>query len=258
MNHWMIQQKIFYGQLSINFFWKEAYTNSSLKSIKNDFITLFWINILKVPVDTIPTYDNDRLKIIRKEFLESEWYKAFDIIEIIFSTLNRPSVRNHKIELQKLINQVLEKEKVGYRIINDIVVLIVDNTELEAIDSALEKAADPAKEHLIQALKLLSDRKSPDYRNSIKECILAIEAIVKVKFQSDKGTLGQLIKKLNLHPALEDVLSKLYGYTSDAGGIRHAKLHIENPDFNDAKFFLVITSAFINYIQETSEKLSFS
>jgi len=232
------------------FFWKKSLVDPNLEKIRKNFLTFFWINILKKTTDTIPHIPKDQIKIIKKTFLEAEWFIIFDIIEIIFYLLSKEFIfKQYAQKLKKIFNDIFEKEKVGYRIINNIVVPITDNIELEAIDSALEKAVDPVKEHLNQALKLLSDRQNPDYRNSIKECILAIEAIVKVKLQNDKGTLGQLIKRLNLHPALEDALSKLYGYTSDAGGIRHAKLNMENPDFNDAKFFLVITSAFINYIQ---------
>jgi len=236
------------------FFWKESDNNSILKDIRDTFVFIFWINILKKPTDTIPKYNFEQLKVIRDVFFKFKWHTIFDIIEIIFFLLNKtPSIEEYKLKFQHILNEIFEKEKVGYRIINNIVVPITNNIELETIDSALEKTVDPVKEHLNQALKLLSDRQNPDYRNSIKECILAIEAIVKVKLQNDKGTLGQLIKRLELHPALEDALSKLYGYTSDAGGIRHAKLNIENPDFNDAKFFLVITSAFINYIQAKIE-----
>jgi len=42
---------------------------------------------------------------------------------------------------------------------------------------------------------------------------------------------------------------KLYGYTSDADGIRHALLEEVTLDFDDAKFMLVACSAFVNYIR---------
>jgi len=94
---------------------------------------------------------------------------------------------------------------------------------------------------------LLSDRNSPDYRNSIKESISAVESLVQKTLGKD-GTLGNLIKKLDLHPALQSAFSSLYGYTSDEDGIRHAILDSERITFEDAKFFLVICSAFINFV----------
>ena len=37
-----------------------------------------------------------------------------------------------------------------------------------------------------------------------------------------KATLGKALKQLNVHKALESGFSAIYGYTSDADGIRHA------------------------------------
>lgn len=69
----------------------------------------------------------------------------------------------------------------------------------------------------------------------------------------EKGTLGQLIKKIEetvgLHPALRAAFSSLYGYTSDEDGIRHAILELQNIGFEDAKFFLVVCSAFVNLVR---------
>jgi hypothetical protein len=96
---------------------------------------------------------------------------------------------------------------------------------------------------------LFSDRKSPDFRNSIKESISAVETLVKIATESDKGTLGELIKKLGVHGALEKAFSNLYGYTSDEGGIRHSLMDEPNPAFDDAKFMLVVCSAFVNFVQ---------
>jgi len=68
----------------------------------------------------------------------------------------------------------------------------------------------------------------------------------------EKGTLGELIKKLQneigLHPALSGALNKLYGYTSDEDGVRHAILDSDTVGLEDAKFFLVTCSAFINFV----------
>ena len=77
-------------------------------------------------------------------------------------------------------------------------------------------------------------RECPDYRNSIKESISAVESLV-ATVVGEKGTLGQLIKKLedeiSLHPALRTAFGSLYGYTSDEGGIRHAILESKDLSF---------------------------
>jgi hypothetical protein len=85
------------------------------------------------------------------------------------------------------------------------------------------------------------------YDSSIKEAVSALEA-PEQKITGEKGTLGALIKKVNLHPSLREAVSKLYGYASD-GGIRHAKKEGDpDADFDTAKFVIVIASALINVI----------
>jgi len=51
-----------------------------------------------------------------------------------------------------------------------------------------------------------------------------------------------------LHNALKTGFSAIYGYTSDAEGIRHALLDKSDLKFDDAKFMLVACTAFVNYL----------
>jgi hypothetical protein len=102
--------------------------------------------------------------------------------------------------------------------------------------------------HLDTALARLADRSAPDYRNSIKESISAVEAVCQILTGDPKATLGQALKKLSIHSALEKGFSAIYGYTSDADGIRHALYEESILDADDAKFFLVSCSAFVNYL----------
>jgi hypothetical protein len=46
----------------------------------------------------------------------------------------------------------------------------------------------------------------------------------------------------------EQALLKLYGFTSDEGGIRHALLEETSLSYADAKFMLVLCSAFTNFL----------
>ncbi len=66
--------------------------------------------------------------------------------------------------------------------------------------------------------------------------------------------MKEIETKISLHPALKDAFSSLYGYTSDAEGIRHALLDEPNLSFEDAKFMLVSCSAFINYLISKAPK----
>ena len=110
--------------------------------------------------------------------------------------------------------------------------------------------------HLRRALELLSDLRAPDYRNSIKESISAVESIAQTITGDEKATLGQALtvleRKHGLHPALKEGFKKIYHYTSDADGIRHAMLDEPTLDVTDAKFFLLSCTSFINYLKSRS------
>ena len=56
-------------------------------------------------------------------------------------------------------------------------------------------------------------------------------------------------KGVYIHSALQLAYKNLYGYTSDASGIRHAKdLGGKDSTFEEAKYMLVACSAFVNYL----------
>ncbi len=138
---------------------------------------------------------------------------------------------------------------------------ITDEEELSEIEKALKNPIDSVKEHIKQSLSLFSDRENPDYRNSIKEAISAVESLCRIISDNPNATLGDALKHIEksdnveLHPALKDAFSKLYGWTSDKkSGIRHGFMDITNLSDEDARFMLIACSAFINYLFEKSIK----
>lgn len=131
---------------------------------------------------------------------------------------------------------------------------ITNEVEINEIKASLDIEFEGCKSHIKKGLSLLSDREKPDYKNSIKESISAVESICQIICKDDKATLGKALNKLEesgtkLHRSLKEAFSKLYGYTSDEGGIRHAEgLFESNVSFEDAKFMLVTCCAFVNYL----------
>ncbi|WP_237613138.1 AbiJ-NTD4 domain-containing protein [Pectobacterium carotovorum] len=215
-----------------------------------------WIHFFKLPVDKIPAFHYDPYRalkdaheIIRDFFFEMEWWESYDFLEFIHQ--NIPDEWSSL--LASSCNYVLEKENSAYRIVDGKVLETTDEQEISAIESAIESNSLSVKTHLQQALELLSDRKQPDYRNSIKESISAVESACNAISGEEKGTLGKSLKQIEtsigLHPSLKNAFSSLYGYTSDSGGIRHALTdESAHPSFADAKFMLVACSAFCNFL----------
>ena len=215
-----------------------------------------WLNFFKLPIDSAPIYrdksvDRDTVvKHIRNFFFSdtTEWYEIYDLIEFSGKYANG--------QYEDLFNKILEREKAGYRFLKSQIVPISSKEELEEIEQALSDndSFKSVKTHLKTSLSLLSDKQKPDYRNSIKESISAIESMCKIFTDDSKSTLGQTLKKLetkgHLHPALKKAFSSLYGYTSDDGGIRHALMESDREiDFYEAKFMLATCSAFINFLK---------
>jgi len=143
------------------------------------------------------------------------------------------------------------------------VVQFLAGRSIAEVESALKASTGPlttVREHLQTALDMLSDRDNPDYRNSIKESVSALEALVNA-ILGERDSLGKNLKKLDeklkmgLHKSLIDGLNKIYGYTSDASGIRHALAdETTSPDREDARFMLISVSAFVNLLLVKADK----
>ena len=216
-----------------------------------------WLDFFKKPLDTIPHTWTDTRNYLKSYFLNCNWFEVYDFIEFIANNYYNSSTN---AMFRNYANSILEREVSGYRFIAGEIAPITSKEEIAEIEEALEskKSLKPVATHLSSALDFLSDKKSPDYRNSIKESISAVEAICRLITDKENATLGQALKvvkgKITMHPALEQAFSKLYGYTSDEDGIRHSLLDEPDIGFEDAKFMLVSCSAFINYLKLKASK----
>jgi AbiJ N-terminal domain 4 len=206
-----------------------------------------WLLFFKQPLDILPDDWPRVIDVVRKFFFEAEWFEVYDFIEFIATHFPYADEES----FTEACNTFLRTENSAYRFVDKVIARITEEEQIETIELVMKQAQDPVRVHLHQALELQSNRKNPDYRNSIKESISAVESLV-ANILGEKGTLGDLLKKFEkekgLHPALQKAFSSLYGYTSDANGIRHAILESETVTFEEARFFLVICSAFVNFV----------
>ncbi|MCX6777544.1 MAG: hypothetical protein NT157_01525 [Candidatus Micrarchaeota archaeon] len=210
-----------------------------------------WDSFFKWPLDIMPVEHYGFGQDIREWFFSNnrKWYELYNLLEFM--------VGNYGIEEMntKFIadcNAVLKEEVSAYRFVDKQVAQITSNEEIREIEEALEntKSVDAVHTHLETALVLYSNKTDPDYRNSMKESISAVEALCRKITGKEKATLGDALGSMqDLHPALRKAFESLYGYTNDAEGIRHALPDKPTLCAEDAKFMLVICSAFINYLQ---------
>lgn len=230
--------------------------------IKN-FSRLAYVNFFKWPIDKIPYEVQATVDVFRKWFFAAKWFEVYDFIEACVEILSICERTSDRDLLVAMTNDHLISELSGQRFVGEHFAAITNELELEAVENPtqLRKGFAAVSEHIQSAIRLYSDRTSPDYRNSIKESISAVEAAARVISGNEKATLPQAInavdKKHPIHAALKEGLSKIYGYTSDEGGIRHSMLDEGSTvDQPDAYFMLVSCSAFCNYLIERYNRLS--
>lgn len=236
-----------------------AHIKSLKHIIEQEFMKNFLADVYSQVVDWTEHYRYDYfIDVIQDTLLTDDYDAILSVIEYI--TRETPKYTSKAIwykgsahTAESLYNSVFEQEYVGYRLINCQAQAITDDIEIQTIHEATKNKYTEVKQHIDKALGFLSDRQAPDYANSIKESISAVERMCSIII-GKPTTLGEALKKLEdngivIHTALKGAFSKLYGYTSDASGIRHAgELGGNDSTFEEAKFMLVSCCAFVNYL----------
>jgi len=169
------------------------------------FCNRLWHSYFKEPVDTISGTWTKTYSKLRTRYFKFEWYEVYDFIEFVANNYQNNQDRFANEKFMKTCNRVLEEELSGYRFVGGQITQITSEEEISEIEEALQTPLKPVRTHLGKSLELLSDRKSPDYRNSIKESISAVEAICRLITKNDKATLGQALKEVETKVALHEL-----------------------------------------------------
>ena len=210
-----------------------------------------------VPIDEFPSNHGGQqarrfMEKAKNRILQGKWEDVYTLVEFIIQKKEYERfVKPFELEL----NAVFERERSGYRIVAGQVAPIISEMEIVVIDEAsqLPEAYAGAESHIKKAVGLVSDRENPDYSNSIKEAISAVESCGKVYVDGKKATLGDVLnemrKKREIHPQLLEAWNNLYAYTNAVPGVRHGKKESEQyVGFDEAKYMLVTCSAIVNYL----------
>ncbi len=258
------------------------------ESVENSLCTLFdkWrkdknavIPLCKIEVEVWCYHLNNRLDDIYKTYggqkevvipflqdYDIPWHQKLSLIEFILRTIRKQiqisndETKQKKVNLlvylHRYINSEFKRLHYGYTIINCTITPITSEQEIQAIIKALGKKEDPVQKHLNLALQHFADRENPDFCNSIKESITAVEVLCRDLTEAD--TLGRALdilvkKEIRIHPILKSGMHKLYDYTNQPEvGARHGMMDVTSdyiPSFDEAYYMLVSCSAFINYLR---------
>lgn len=224
------------------------------------FIEDIYHSFFKDPIDEVPSLFSELQKRLKNRIFKQQWYEVYDFLEFTIKSITYREDFNKEVFVIHL-NEILEEEFSGFRIVNNLFCPVSNQQELDEVEQALNfTSIDGVNIHLTNALEKLSDKKQPDFRNSIKESISAVECVCREL--TGESTLGKALKKLessgiDINQQLKTGFEKIYAYTNDKeSGIRHSIMEgFKNPDFEDAKYMLVACSSFVNYLVGKNIKL---
>lgn len=199
-----------------------------------------------------------------KERCLDDWasiFKQYDYVELFdFLTfiLRDPKMPKWVVED---VQAALDKSWSPYRLVRKppTVIPAVSRQEAQTIkadvEAVFESRFEGSKVHLQSALDALSVGEN---RAVVREAIHAVESAVRDFTDDPNAMLSRALKKLSgkdgMHPALLSALDKLYAYSSDEKGIRHALVFGENEKVNieEGIFFVSVCSAFVAYLSRKS------
>ncbi|WP_341935326.1 hypothetical protein MRBLWO14_000971 [Microbacterium sp. LWO14-1.2] len=192
---------------------------------------------------------------LKSRILRDDWVEAMEAMEGFAKILHDAVNERTAVEFRRRANLIFTEDLVGYRYIGSELAPVEDEQSANEVEAAIAAADDVARRHLQNAVSLLADRHNPQYAKVASEAILAVEASVHAL--TGKKTLGDGVKELGkvglpVHPAIVKAWGAMYGYASDAGGMRHANIGGEEVDAAMAVYLLVTCSAFVNLLTKVA------
>ena len=208
------------------------------------------VKVAHLPADQYVAILNENVALLKRVIMEGAYNKVFDSLQFVMRHRLCPS------RFTERVNWNLRAGRAAYMVIADGPTIIPTATPEEgaAITEAFRRPAeagfDGARSHLRSAADALNEG---NFAGSVRESIHAVESVAR-RLNADASTtltpaLNALAKQIKMHPALKAGFSKIYGYTNDADGIRHALLdgHAD-VDVIDATFMLGACASFVTYL----------
>jgi hypothetical protein len=167
---------------------RDKYTGQSDVS-KNEFSSLIfklWEHYFKHSLHELPNIWTDRRQLckttvygaIYNYFFNCEWYEVYDFVEFIPENYYSYNYKDRNKKFVEYCNAIMKRELSVYRFVDGKIARLTSEEEIISVEEAIDigDQLKPVSLHMKQALDLFADRKSPDYRNSIKESISAVES----------------------------------------------------------------------------------
>lgn len=216
-----------------------------------------------------------------KNAIESiDWAKLYDFCERLHSHLaNEISwedsygnyiVRLARSDAKEFISAELQRlfleEGLAYEFSEGVVRRRGRKHTVELTTKSQVVLSDPkllgARRHYEKALQFFRHPSKPDYENSVKEAVCAVEAAAKSLFPIAKSsTLGDFIKWLSntsdieVPKALMQTLSGIYGFRNGGDGIAHGGANGGRATVEVAEYILAVCASQIIYLVDLTNGL---
>ena len=232
--------------------------NSSMYHIVSEYT----IKVLHWPHDHIKHEPHEHQELLREKIIEKNYDQVLTLVEFILRHNLCPQ------QLQKDLENAFKEVPLAYAVqtINHLPTIVPRSSEesgaatQQAIETIEQKGPAGAKTHLHDAVEAINEQR---YADAVRESIHAVESVARTIDPNAGKTLGPALKYLEKagvlnHRALQEAFSKLYGYTNDENGIRHALLDegTADVDLDDAVFMFGACASFAAYLVNRHKQLT--
>ena len=232
--------------------------NTSFRHIVLDYT----IKVLQWPHDQIGHSPADHHNLLRERILEENYDIVLTLAEFILCHNRCPR------QLRKDLENAFKEVPLAYAVqtINGLPTIVSRSSEesgaatQQAIETIEQRGPAGAKTHLHDAAEAINEQR---YADAVRESIHAVESMARTIDPNAGKTLGPALTSLEKagvlnHPSLRDGFKKLYGYTSDKQGIRHALLEegAADVDLDDAVFMFGACASFAAYLVNRHKQLT--
>ncbi|MYB56022.1 MAG: hypothetical protein F4X51_06505 [Gemmatimonadetes bacterium] len=247
--------------LSIRSYSLQEYSNECyFHEESSRFIERALGRVLIIAEDEIDTTYDEVFSQFKTLILQGSFNEVLDLVEIVAN--NRPPEDGFVNRISNSFERCaaaywLDKSNYPYQFFPRSSKAQGEATQ-EAIKTIRDGGMEGAATHLRDAAAHIN---AQQFADSISDSIHAVESVAR-QIDPKSKTLGPALNSLEKaglikHPALKEAFSKLYGYTSDEQGIRHALLEKNSPDvdLDEAMFIFGACASFAAYLVNKHHKM---
>lgn len=216
-------------------------------------------------------YDSDTWRSIRDELEwllnQVQWFKIFTFCErvhdrLITSSNSLQSLEEAKIYFTDELNQILFEENLDYKFENGIFERrgrLQTQKSINRMGSVLSDSnLVEVRKHYTKALRFFTQTPEPDYNNSIKEALCALELTIEIcTGKNASNNFNQALLELQGNgnekipsPIIQSMI-KMYAYRGSGKGVSHSAPNGNKVSDLEAELVLNLVASYITYIVDS-------